>query len=94
MAWYLWWGAWALLRPDRRRRLATVFVCSLALTVLVLPVAPIALRQIPGYANPDLVVPSVAACHWTTGAPTPAATALPRACRACWARSGSARSWP
>ena len=60
VAWYLWWGAWALLRPDRWRRLATVFVCGLAMTVLVLPVAPIALRQIPGYANPNLVVPGVA----------------------------------
>lgn len=61
VAWYGWWGVWALLRPDRWRRLATVVVCGLAMALLVLPVAPIALRQIPGYANPNLVVPGIAA---------------------------------
>jgi mannosyltransferase len=60
VAWYLWWGGWALLQPDRWRQTAVVFVSGLAMTLLVLPVAPIALRQIPGYANPNLRIPSVA----------------------------------
>lgn len=58
-AWYGWWGLSALLRPDRWQRLARVLLHGLALTLLVLPVAPIALRQIPGYANPNLTVPSL-----------------------------------
>ncbi len=59
VAWYLCWGAIALLMADRRRRLGTVIVSGLAMTVLVLPLAPIALRQIPTYANPNLTVPTV-----------------------------------
>ncbi len=59
VAWYIWWGGWALLQPNRWRQLGTVFVCGLAMTVLVLPVAPIALRQIPGYANPNITIPTV-----------------------------------
>ncbi len=58
VAWYLWWGGWSLLQPDRWRQLTTVFVSGLAMTVLILPVAPIALRQIPGYANPNLRIPT------------------------------------
>ena len=58
VAWYLWWGAWALLRRDRWRRLGTVFAAGGAMTLLVLPVAPIALRQIPGYANPNITIPT------------------------------------
>jgi mannosyltransferase len=58
VAWYIWWGIWALRQPARWRQLAAVFVSGLAMTLLVLPVAPIALRQIPGYANPNLRVPS------------------------------------
>ena len=59
VAWYLWWGGWALFQPDRWRKLRTMLICGAAMTVLVLPVAPIALRQIPGYANPNLTVPSI-----------------------------------
>ena len=59
VAWYLWWGGWSLLQPDRWRQVATVFVSGLAMTVLILPVAPIALRQIPGYANPNLRIPTL-----------------------------------
>lgn len=58
VAWYLWWGAWALLRRDRWRRLGAVFAAGVAMTLLVLPVAPIALRQIPDYANPNLTIPT------------------------------------
>jgi hypothetical protein len=59
-AWYLWWLAAALIGPRRAAALRTWFWCGLAMALLVLPVAPIALRQIPGYANPNLDVPSVA----------------------------------
>lgn len=61
VAWYLWWGGWALTQANRWRRLRTVLICGMAMTLLVLPVAPIALRQIPTYANPNLVVPSLTA---------------------------------
>ncbi len=59
VAWYLWWGGWSLLQPDRWRQVTTVFVSGLAMTVLILPIAPIALRQIPGYANPNLRIPTL-----------------------------------
>ncbi len=59
-AWYLWWGARALLAAERWRRLRTAFLCGLANVLLALPAAPLALRQIPDYANPNLVVPSLA----------------------------------
>ena len=35
-------------------------ICGVSMTVLVLPVTPIALRQIPGYENPNLAVPGMA----------------------------------
>jgi len=60
VAWYGWWGVTTLLGPDRRRRLRVVFLCGLAMTLLVSPILPIALRQIPTYANPNLVVPTLA----------------------------------
>lgn len=59
-AWYLCWGIVALTAPDRWRRLSVVFLSGLAMTILVLPLAPIALRQIPDYANPNLTVPTLA----------------------------------
>lgn len=59
-AWYLWWGVRSLLSAERWRRLRTAFVCGLAGLLLALPAAPLALRQIPDYANPNLVVPSLA----------------------------------
>ncbi|MEZ4835767.1 MAG: hypothetical protein R2873_27860 [Caldilineaceae bacterium] len=55
----MFWGVLALLGPGRLRRLRTVILSGLAMTVLVLPLAPIALRQIPTYANPNLTVPTV-----------------------------------
>jgi mannosyltransferase len=60
VTWYLWWGAWSLMRSDRWRRLATLLTCGTSMTVLILPIAPIALRQIPSYENPNLVVPAMA----------------------------------
>ncbi|CAN5703282.1 hypothetical protein BH10CHL1_BH10CHL1_21570 [soil metagenome] len=59
VAWYGWWGAWALWQPDRWRRLQRVFLCGIAMTLLIAPLAPIALRQIPTYANPNLVIPTL-----------------------------------
>lgn len=56
LAWYGWWGGWALLQPARRRLLGSVCAHGLATGLLLLPLAPIALRQIPGYANPNLTV--------------------------------------
>ncbi len=61
VAWYIWWGIWALMHSDRWRRLRTIFISGLAMTALISPIAPIALRQIPGYKNPNLTVPSLAA---------------------------------
>ena len=61
-AWFLWWGTLALTRRGRARNfeLGIAAAAGLAIVLLVLPAAPIALRQIPDYANPNLVVPSVA----------------------------------
>jgi hypothetical protein len=59
-AWYGWWGVWSLLQPDRWRRLLAVVLCGCATAILLLPMLPIALRQIPTYANPNLTVPTVA----------------------------------
>lgn len=64
VAWYLWWGMWALLQRDRWRQLLTVFVCGVLMTLLVVPVAPIALRQIPDYANPNITIPTIPDYLW------------------------------
>ena len=66
------WGwalAWALLgvgqvanlsyKPARWPRLRTVLLAGLLTAVLCLPGLPVALRQIPSYRNPNLVVPPV-----------------------------------
>jgi hypothetical protein len=58
VAWYLGWGVAALLQAGRWRSLRLAVLTGLATLILVAPVAPIALRQIPGYANPNLGVPS------------------------------------
>ncbi len=58
-AWYAGWLLWAVTQPLRRSYLATLFMCAIATALLVAPVAPIALRQIPVYANPNLIVPTV-----------------------------------
>ena len=59
LAWYVWWGVIALLAPDRWHRLRDLLLAGFGTTVLVAPILPVALRQIPGYANPNLTVPSV-----------------------------------
>ena len=58
------WGwavMWALLSPARARwkRLRTVLLAGLLTALLCLPGLPVALRQIPSYRNPNLVVPPV-----------------------------------
>lgn len=60
VAWYVWWAAWALLRSDRWRQLGVLVGSGLAMVLLVLPMAPIALRQIPDYENPNITIVSVA----------------------------------
>ena len=59
VAWYGWWGVWALLQADRWRQLGVVTAHGLLLTLLVAPIAPIALRQIPGYENPNIAIVTV-----------------------------------
>ena len=58
------WGwamMWALLSPASARwtRLRTVLLSGLLTALLCLPGLPVALRQIPSYRNPNLVVPPV-----------------------------------
>ena len=60
VAWYAWWAAWALLRSDRWRQIGVIAGCGALMVLLVLPMAPIALRQIPGYENPNITIVSVA----------------------------------
>lgn len=64
VAWYGWWGLWALVQPDRWPRLRTVFLCGIATALLVAPIIPIALRQIPDYANPNLTIPTIRDYLW------------------------------
>jgi len=62
VAWYVWWLGGALLRRGgweaRWNALKPLLLCGIVTVLLVLPVAPIALRQIPGYGNANLVVPN------------------------------------
>jgi hypothetical protein len=60
VAWYGWWGGWLLLQPDRWRRVRTLIGSGLACSLLLTPMIPIALRQIPTYANPNLTIPTLA----------------------------------
>jgi len=58
------WGwalAWALIgsSQERRHRLRAVLLSELLTAVFCLPGLPVALRQIPSYRNPNLVVPTV-----------------------------------
>lgn len=63
VAWYIAWAAMALpamWRGEARGAvLRPIMLCGLGTAVLVAPIAPIALRQIPGYANPNLAVPGL-----------------------------------
>ena len=54
----------ALLQPKRWQALRTVLLCGVAMSLLVAPVLPIALRQIPKYANPNLGIPTLSDYLW------------------------------
>lgn len=56
VAWFGWWGVWALWQRDRWRALGAVVAHGLLLALLVAPITPIALRQIPDYANPNIAI--------------------------------------
>mgnify|MGYP000026061654 CR=1 FL=1 len=62
VTWFVWWFVQSLLWPhpskNRWHALKTLFLTGIGLTLLVLPITPIALRQIPGYENPNLTIPS------------------------------------
>jgi hypothetical protein len=58
-AWYVGGGGGALVHPARRRMLTLMLLCGGATLLLVVPVLPIALRQIPDYANPNLTIPTL-----------------------------------
>ncbi len=59
VAWYGWWLIVSLAQADRVRRLRDLALTGLGSLLLVLPVAPIALRQMPAYENPNLTVPDL-----------------------------------
>ena len=63
-AWYLWWAFAALLGPRRWEKLRRLILSGLLTGLILLPVVPIALRQIPGYANPNLTVPTPGQYLW------------------------------
>jgi len=64
VAWYGYWGLWALWQADRWRQLRVAVSCGFATLILFLPVVPIALRQIPTYANPNLTIPTLGDYLW------------------------------
>lgn len=59
LMWGVWLLVWALFSPQRRQRLRLLLGVGLGVIVLLVPVVPIALRQIPGYDNPNLVLPQL-----------------------------------
>jgi len=61
VAWYAWWGVTCLLQDGRWQRMRAPLATGLGTIALLLPLAPIAARQIPTYANPNLTVPTVSA---------------------------------
>lgn len=73
VAWHIWWACWAIGQfrsgpfrsgPFRsgpwRAYLLESFGAGVAVLLLLVPIFPIALRQIPTYANPNLIVPGFA----------------------------------
>jgi len=60
VTWGLWLLGWALFSAQRWSRLRTLAGVAMVVGILFLPVVPIALRQIPGYDNPNLVLPDLA----------------------------------
>lgn len=59
-AWAAWLLGWALAGPQRGRRLAALAITGAGTLLLLAPLAPVMLRQIPGYDNPNLQLPSLA----------------------------------
>jgi hypothetical protein len=68
VAWYTWWGLTILLPPisvtKLWQRLRIPLLCGITTILLFLPILPIALRQIPTYANPNLTVPTLGEYLW------------------------------
>lgn len=58
-AWSLWLLVWALSGRRPWARLRVLLGAGLLVALICLPVVPIALRQIPGYDNPNLVLPGL-----------------------------------
>ncbi|HEY81414.1 MAG TPA: hypothetical protein G4O05_10150 [Caldilineae bacterium] len=58
-AWGVWLVVWALKGPSRWERLSRLAAAGLTALLLFAPVTPIALRQIPGYKNPNLTLPTL-----------------------------------
>ena len=58
-AWGGWLLVWALNGPDRGPRLVRLAGTGVVVMLLFAPITPIALRQIPGYKNPNLVLPTL-----------------------------------
>ena len=59
VTWAFWLLIWALRGPDRLARLGTLALVGLVTILFCLPALSIALRQIPGYQNPNLTLPGV-----------------------------------
>ncbi len=61
VALWAWTAGWALIGSGRERwrRVRTVLLAGVLTALLCLPGLPVALRQIPGYRNPNLVAPSL-----------------------------------
>lgn len=57
--WAAWLLGWALAGPQRGRRLATLAATGALTLLLLAPLAPVMLRQIPGYDNPNLQLPAL-----------------------------------
>jgi mannosyltransferase len=57
--WAIWLLLWAARGPGRLARFRTLAFVGLAALVLCLPIVPIALRQVPGYQNPNLGLPDL-----------------------------------
>ncbi len=59
--WAAWLLGWALRGPQRGRRLATLIATGVGTLLLLAPLTPVMLRQIPGYDNPNLQLPALGA---------------------------------
>ncbi len=61
LTWAIWLLAWAMSHRQRWLRLRMLLLAGAGVVLLWLPVLPIAWRQIPGYDNPNLVLPGLGA---------------------------------